>query len=249
MLCRWGTALYLAAMNLSLDRRHVRDACIVTCTGRIVAGAETQYLREQVTELTLESRCIILQLAGVSFLDSSGLGALMQLRSATKSKGGELVLCAVPHQVKTALSMTNLLQLFRVCETEEQAFAAGPGCAIEESRSEKDDCILCVSDTAEVRTYLRTVLSAANFNSLCCESLYDAKVFLKTNKPKLIILGPRLLSIAPDLVGQFKALAPTIPIIELNESFSEQEAGDAGHRLLDRVVQLLRANAAPGGAS
>lgn len=237
-------------MNLALDRRHVRDTCIVTCTGRIVAGAETQYLREQVTELTLESRFIILQLAGVSFLDSSGMGALMQLRAVTKSKGGELVLCAVPSQIKTALSITNLLQLFRVCETEDQAIADGPRRAIEESRSDKDVCILCVSDNAEVRTYLRTVLSAAHYNSLCCESLYDAKVFLKTNKPKLIILGPRLPSIAPDLVGQFKALAPRVPIVMLEEGFSAQEAGDAGHTLLDRVGNLLRATeATPGSAS
>src|SRR4051812_44705162 len=65
--------LYLPAMKLSLDTRHVGSTGVVRCAGRIVAGPEVQGLREHVTELIPQTQSIVLQLSGVSFLDSSGM--------------------------------------------------------------------------------------------------------------------------------------------------------------------------------
>ncbi len=227
-------------MKLTLETRHVGSTSVVRCTGRIVAGDEVQVLRERVTELIAESQNIVLHLSGVSFLDSSGMGMLMQLRAAANSHGGEILLSEVPRVVHDALSLTGLLKLFRVYASEAEAVAAGIESVTEEVAAKQQDCILCVSETADVRTFLRTVLSAASYNSLTCESLYDARILLKTSKPKLIILSPRLLSTAPDLVGQFRTLAPSVPLISLDHDFSAQEAGHAGRQLLDRVSQVLR---------
>jgi anti-anti-sigma factor len=231
--------LYLPAMKLTLETRHVGSTSVVRCTGRIVAGDEVQVLRKRVTELIAESQNIVLQLAGISFLDSSGMGMLMQVRASTNSRGSEVLLAEVPRLVQDALSITGLLKLFRVYPSEAEAVAAGNKSVSEEIAAKHRDCILCVSETADVRTFLRTVLTAASYNPLTCESFYDARVLLKTSKPKLIILSPHLLTTVPDLVGQFRALAPSIPVLSLDQDFSAQEAGQAGRQLLDRVSQVL----------
>jgi anti-anti-sigma factor len=223
-----------------VDIRHVRSTVVVRCSGRIVAGPEVQLLRDRVADLLLETKTIVLQLSEVSFLDSSGMGALMQLRAAAKSRGGEISLCEVPRLVQDALALTGLLKLFRVYGSEAEAVAAGSASALEEVVTGKEDCILCVSDTADVRTFVRTILTAARYKSLTCESLYDAKIFLNTSKPKLIILAPQIASTAPDWVGKCGELAPSVPIISLDKDFSAQEAGHAGRRLLQRVDEVLR---------
>jgi len=65
-------------MFLSLNHRHVGDAVVVSCSGRITAGAESDALQQYLDGLAHRSPHIVLHLGGVEFIDSGGFGLLVR---------------------------------------------------------------------------------------------------------------------------------------------------------------------------
>ncbi len=70
---------------------------------------------------------VIVDLTNVTFIDSSGLGALISALKALRANGGDLVLCSMSAQVRTVFEITRLLRVFEVFE--------GSGPALEISMS------------------------------------------------------------------------------------------------------------------
>ena len=60
---------------------------------------------------------IVVDLGEVTFIDSSGLGALISALKATRQAGGDLRIADVPEQVMTVLRLTNLDRVLRVHPT------------------------------------------------------------------------------------------------------------------------------------
>ena len=77
----------------SLDTREVGRVTIVRCNGRIVAGRESDSLREHIAWLLRDRRSLVLHLGEVGFIDSSGLGTIVRAFSSTRQAHGELKLC------------------------------------------------------------------------------------------------------------------------------------------------------------
>ena len=77
-------------MRLTLNTREVGRVTIVHCTGRIVAGAESEALRAHATWLLRDHRSLVLHLGDVEFVDSSGLGTLVRILTGTRQAHGEL---------------------------------------------------------------------------------------------------------------------------------------------------------------
>ena len=96
-------------MKLLLDSRPVGEVLVVHCQGRIVAGNEVLRLHAYVGDSFAKYGDVVLQLEQVEFIDSSGLGALMRLLQAARSKGGDLKLSRVPANIRKMLEMTHLL--------------------------------------------------------------------------------------------------------------------------------------------
>lgn len=65
---------------------------------------------------------ILLDFAGVTFMDSAGLGSLVLLLKMVRSHGGKLYLCNVNDQIKMLFELTNMNQVFNIYDTPE-AFA------------------------------------------------------------------------------------------------------------------------------
>src|ERR1700758_3207702 len=80
---------------LSFQSRRVGDITVVTCSGRIVAGAEATALQQHLTDLLHHDPYLILHLGAVDFIDSSGVGLLVRFFSRTQQAGGNLKLCDV----------------------------------------------------------------------------------------------------------------------------------------------------------
>lgn len=106
---------------LKTSTRRLGSAIIVDCYGRIVMGDETASLRQQVKELLDESRQIVLNLADVQFIDSSGLGTLVGLYTSARNAGGEIRLAALTARVKDVLQITKLGSIFEFFDNAEQA--------------------------------------------------------------------------------------------------------------------------------
>ena len=81
-------------------------------------------VRELTKRLTSEGgRHFILDLAGISYMDSAGLGLLLSIYATICNHGGDLKLLNVSQRVLEVLKVTNLMQVFDIFEDENQAIA------------------------------------------------------------------------------------------------------------------------------
>ena len=108
-------------MVLKTSTRGLGGVVIVDCSGKIVMGDETAFLRHQVKDLLNESRQIVLNLAEVNYLDSTGLGTLVGLYTSARSAGGEIKLAGLTGRVKDLLQITKLVSIFEFYNTTEEA--------------------------------------------------------------------------------------------------------------------------------
>ena len=99
-------------MPLSLQSRRVGDITVVTCSGRIVEGDESATLQKHFDDLLPDDPYILLDLGGVQFIDSSGLGLLVRFLARTRTANGGLKLCAVPDTIAEVLRVTKLATIF-----------------------------------------------------------------------------------------------------------------------------------------
>jgi anti-sigma B factor antagonist len=101
------------------------DCAVVSLDGRIVLGEETNALREAVKHLLADGeKNIVLDLANVSLIDSSGLGVLVSAYSSAKSRGASLRLCNLGSRFNELLQITKLYTVFEVSDTIEDAVRA-----------------------------------------------------------------------------------------------------------------------------
>jgi anti-sigma B factor antagonist len=223
-------------VNLSLQTRGVGRVTVVRCGGRIVAGAESVALREHVAELLLDRRSIVLHMGDVTFIDSSGLGALVRVHSITRQAHGELKLCSVPEHVRRILEMTHMTKVFEMHETEELAVGAfyRPGVAGAAVAS-SGKSVLCVDHDADVLASLREVLRRAGYEVQTSTSLSDALMLARVGHPHLILVGPERAS------GVAALGAAGVPVLELGKEFSTAHAGEAVEALLERIRGKLGA--------
>src|SRR5215467_4986129 len=95
-------------LKLSLETRNRGDVMIVHCQGRIVYRDEAAALSRVVAEVLQHARKLILDLSGVSSMDSAGIGELALLHTWAQERNAVLK-CAQPSSVvRTLLDLTNL---------------------------------------------------------------------------------------------------------------------------------------------
>src|SRR5215475_13049490 len=91
---------------LTLEIERNGDESVVQCRGTLVSGA-CSYLHKEVYPLIAESKRIVLDLDGVDWVDSMGLGALVRLHVVAKKNGCRLQLVNVGDRVRHLLELTN----------------------------------------------------------------------------------------------------------------------------------------------
>jgi anti-sigma B factor antagonist len=107
---------------MKITNREVDHVTILDIDGRIVLGAETETLRNAVRELVgKDKKKIILNLAGVDYIDSSGVGELVASFTAVRNSGGELKLLNLTQKVQDVLNVTKLYTVFDVKDDEFKA--------------------------------------------------------------------------------------------------------------------------------
>ena len=111
-------------MRLKISTRLIDSVIIVDCYGRLVFGDETTLLREQVKGLLRTNRHIVLNLRDLTFLDSSGIGALVEIFTSAQRSGGCLKLANMSKHIRDALSITKLILVFEVFPDEFAAAAS-----------------------------------------------------------------------------------------------------------------------------
>jgi len=84
---------------------------VVVCRGRLAAGATERFRREMKAHAASAKR-LVLDLGEVTFMDSSGLGAVMAVYVSARSTGCELRIVNLTKQVRELFRMTRVLTLF-----------------------------------------------------------------------------------------------------------------------------------------
>jgi anti-sigma B factor antagonist len=106
-------------MPLKIDTREVAHVTILDIDGRIVLGDEIHDLREAVHNLIKQDKKkIILNLANVDYIDSSGVGELVGCFTTVRNAGGELKLLNLTQKVHDVLHVTKLYTVFDIREDE-----------------------------------------------------------------------------------------------------------------------------------
>jgi len=109
-------------VSLKITNREVDQVVILDMTGRIVLGDELETLRGAVQSLlTQGKKKVILNLAEVSYIDSSGVGELVRCFTSVRNQGGELKLLNLTQKVHDVLHVTKLYTVFDIREDEFKA--------------------------------------------------------------------------------------------------------------------------------
>ena len=112
-------------MPLEITQRETNGIYLLTLKGRLVLGLESNGLRTTIDNLLLSGATrIVVNLEDVNFVDSAGLGTLIEIHRKTKAKGGRLVLAHLGPKLRQALEIARLLTLFETFATEADAVAS-----------------------------------------------------------------------------------------------------------------------------
>jgi anti-sigma B factor antagonist len=108
-------------VQLKLSTRTKDGVLVVDCSGRIVFGEESAHLRDTVKKLVSENNRVVLNLPGITYIDSGGLGTLVALYTTARSGGGSIKLANLTPRVGDLLQVTKLLTVFDVYDSEDKA--------------------------------------------------------------------------------------------------------------------------------
>ena len=108
-------------MSLQITRREREGVIILDLKGRLVAGEEAAALREQVKAVATGPVNIILDLAAVDYIDSTGLGGLVICFTTARKAGGSIKLLNLTRRNIELLVLTKLETVFEVFVDEQDA--------------------------------------------------------------------------------------------------------------------------------
>jgi anti-sigma B factor antagonist len=105
--------------------RTVDNVEIISLQGKITIGAGDTQLREVISNSVNAGKTnILLDLSGVTTIDSSGIGELVGSYTTATNRGGKLKLLHLPAKLNELLHVTQLITVFEVYENEREAVAS-----------------------------------------------------------------------------------------------------------------------------
>ncbi len=101
------------------------DVTVVDFKGRLAIGVSDSLLPGVISDILKDgSKKILLNLSEMDYIDSNGLGELVQAYRESQRKGASLRLLKPQDRVAKTLRLTNLLPMFSVYESEDDALQA-----------------------------------------------------------------------------------------------------------------------------
>jgi anti-sigma B factor antagonist len=110
---------------MKLSTRQVDGVTILDLSGRITLGEGSVQLRDAIRDLLGKGqKKILLNLADVNYIDSSGIGELVSAYTTVRNQGGELKLLNLTKKVHDLLQITKLYTVFDIKDDEASAIAS-----------------------------------------------------------------------------------------------------------------------------
>lgn len=111
--------------DITISERQAGDVTILDLEGKVTIGEGSVALRTTIRRLLGEGKNkILLNLGGVGYIDSSGIGELVSSYTAVNKEDGTLKLLNLTQKIQDLLAITKLLTVFDVFENEGEALAS-----------------------------------------------------------------------------------------------------------------------------
>jgi anti-sigma B factor antagonist len=112
-------------MALKITASTAGEASVLRCDGRITLGEGASSFRDAAREsLRHGAKFVVLDLGGVDYVDSAGIGELVSAYTTARNSGANLVLVNLGTRVKNLLQITKLLTVFQVFDSVDAAMAS-----------------------------------------------------------------------------------------------------------------------------
>jgi len=110
---------------MKANTRTVDNVEIIALQGKITIGSGDTQLREVISNAISAGRTnILLDMSGVTTIDSSGIGELVGSYTTVTNRGGKLKLLHLPAKLNELLHVTQLITVFEVYENEQEALGS-----------------------------------------------------------------------------------------------------------------------------
>lgn len=110
---------------MKIENRIVGDVHVLDCSGKITLGEGTMAIRNTVREvIKAGGKKIVLNLADVNYIDSSGIGELVSSFTTVTNQGGQLKLLNLTKKIHELLAITKLLTVFQTYDNEQTAIGS-----------------------------------------------------------------------------------------------------------------------------
>ena len=112
---------------MTIQERVVGSIVVLDLSGKLVLGDGDTLLKDKIHSLVFQGRKqIVLNMGGVSYMDSSGLGALVASSLTAKNNSGHIKLVALTKRIQDLLAIAKLLTIFDSYDTEAEAISSFP---------------------------------------------------------------------------------------------------------------------------
>jgi anti-anti-sigma factor len=221
-------------MLLILMSRHIGNVYLIQCKGRVVLGDEVKALEEALDVGTREFSRLVVELSGVSRLDSIGLGLLVRYSERMRRRGGDVRLAGAPQFLLDLLNMAKVSALLENYASEEEAIQSylkeRPAGAAQKREGPR---VLVVDESADLCVFVRTVLTQHGYDVRSTCSFGDAKTLLQVDGAEYILVGPSTPHLSAETVVQtLTALAPRAKALQLDPEFKIRDVQEASAALL-----------------
>jgi anti-sigma B factor antagonist len=225
-------------MPLALESRLCGSVYVVRCSGRFVTGRESAILEEGLKRGMLESSRLVLQVAEVDRVDSSGMGLLVRFLWSTRTRGGDLRLATPSLFFQQLLEMTKLSAVFKIYPDEETAIVSflKEGITNPADSANTGPRVLFLDPAPDTCAFVRALLARHGYRVLSTPLMGDAKILLCANTFDIIVLGPDAGALAaPATIKVLQQLAPKAKTVVLEHEFKSRAADEAGVALLEHL--------------
>jgi anti-sigma B factor antagonist len=107
---------------MQIDERVVDDVTILDLKGKMTLGEGDELLKDKINSLASQGhKKLVLNLEGVPYIDSAGLGEIVRTYTSISRQGGKLKLLNVSKRIYDLLVITKLVTIFDSYENEEEA--------------------------------------------------------------------------------------------------------------------------------
>ena len=113
---------------MQIDERPSGDVMILDLKGKLTIGEGDELLKDKINSLIQQGhKTLLLNLEGVPYVDSAGLGEIVRTYTTVSRQGGNLKLLNLTKRIEDLLAITKLLTVFDTYESEQEALNSFSG--------------------------------------------------------------------------------------------------------------------------